>query len=148
MTLANRTSLPLTKTTTSSLAFDLLGTIVGRHEHDQRTRRLISARILAGDVIGEGGFDPGLPRPVGAYAGSPGSRPYSTREHVNKHISGCRHAVQDRRSARRIIDEGGGKHRIVQVWRPLKRHKRDRGFGTLRVIGGKQRSDRGQVSII
>src|ERR1700730_13074705 len=90
------TSRKRTKPTVRSLAFELPRTNVGRHQYDERARRFVVARILAGDVIGEGRLSPGLARAIGAEARSPGPRPYSTREHVNEHVSMCRRAMQNR----------------------------------------------------
>jgi len=53
------------------VAFELPSTIVARHQHDEPSRRLVGARVLAGDIVGESRMDPALAFPVRAQAGAP-----------------------------------------------------------------------------
>jgi hypothetical protein len=119
------------------VAFELPRTIVAGHQHDERSRRLVGARVLASDLVGESRKDPALAFPVSAQTGAPSLRADSTGKHVDKNVARCRRTVQNRRPAGFIVDDEG-RERAVHVGRSLERDERYRGLDPLRVIGRKQ----------
>ena len=54
------------------IAFDRRRTIVAGHQHDERSRRLVGARVLASDILGESRKHPALAFPVRAHTRAPG----------------------------------------------------------------------------
>ena len=54
------------------IAFDRRRTIVAGHQHDERSRRLVGARVLASDIVGESRKHPALAFPVRAHTRAPG----------------------------------------------------------------------------
>ena len=90
------------------VAFEIPGNIFVGHQHEERSRWLVGARVLARNIGGEGRKDPALAFPVRAQTGAPCLRLDSTGKHVDKDVARCRRrTVQDRRSAGFIVDNEG-----------------------------------------